>query len=87
LLARRLIIYPYDVGVGDFVKRYLATHAAVNRTFEVDEDVLNEFRLESRLDQAAHQEGSHYLPFRAGRRAPRCRGRRPASPAGYRVDG
>jgi carboxyl-terminal processing protease len=45
LLARRLVIYPYDVGVGDFVKRYLAKYPQVTRTFVVDEDVLNEFRL------------------------------------------
>jgi len=45
LLVRRLIIYPYDVGVGDFVKRYLARHPDVTQDFNADEDVLNEFRL------------------------------------------
>jgi carboxyl-terminal processing protease len=45
LLMRHLIIYPYDVGVGDFVKHYLATHAEVSHQFEVDDSVMNAFRL------------------------------------------
>ncbi len=42
---RKLIIYPFEVGIGDFAKRYLAQHPEVSRDFEVDDAALNEFRL------------------------------------------
>ncbi len=44
-LIRKLIIYPFEVGIGDFAKRYLAQYPEVSRDFEVDDAVLNEFRL------------------------------------------
>ena len=43
-LVRRLILYPFDVGVGDFAKRYLANHPEISRDFEVNDAVLQEFR-------------------------------------------
>ncbi|MFQ5662566.1 MAG: S41 family peptidase [Terriglobia bacterium] len=43
-LVRKLILYPWNVGVGDFAKRYLARHPDISQDFEVDESVLNEFR-------------------------------------------
>jgi carboxyl-terminal processing protease len=43
-LVRKVIIYPFDVGVGDFVKSYLATDPEITRDFEVDAVVLNQFR-------------------------------------------
>ena len=42
---RKLIIYPFEVGIGDFAKRYLAQYPEVSRDFEVDDAVLTEFRL------------------------------------------
>ncbi|MGH9863613.1 MAG: S41 family peptidase [Candidatus Acidiferrales bacterium] len=43
-LLRKMVLYPWEVGVGDFVKRYLATHAEISKDFDVDDAVLNEFR-------------------------------------------
>jgi carboxyl-terminal processing protease len=43
-LGRKLVFYPYDPGVGDFAKRYLARHPEVPRDFEVTAEVLDEFR-------------------------------------------
>jgi carboxyl-terminal processing protease len=43
-LVRKVILYPFDVGVGDFVKKYLANDPAISKDFEVDEAVLNDFR-------------------------------------------
>ncbi|MBI4467302.1 MAG: S41 family peptidase [Acidobacteria bacterium] len=43
-LLQKLIIYPWEVGIGDFAKRYVARHEEVPQNFEVDEAVLDEFR-------------------------------------------
>ena len=43
-LGRKLIFFPYDPGVGDFAKRYLAQHPDVPRDFEATAEVLDEFR-------------------------------------------
>lgn len=44
-LFRRLILYPFEVGVGDFVQRYLAQQGNVAKDFTVDDEVLTQFRL------------------------------------------
>ncbi len=43
-LVRQLIIYPWEVGIGDFAKRYIAEHPDIPDNFRVGEQVLNEFR-------------------------------------------
>ncbi|HEX9764888.1 MAG TPA: hypothetical protein VGA39_06355, partial [Candidatus Acidoferrales bacterium] len=43
-LGRKLIFFPYDPGVGDFAKRYLAQHPDVPRDFEATAEVVDEFR-------------------------------------------
>ena len=52
-LMRRMIIYTFIggvfdftrvIGVGDFTKRYLADNGDISEDFEVDEDVLGQFR-------------------------------------------
>ncbi len=43
-LVRRMILYPFDVGVGDFVKSFLATEPKITEDFEADESVLVQFR-------------------------------------------
>ncbi|MCI0404222.1 MAG: S41 family peptidase, partial [Acidobacteria bacterium] len=43
-LGRKLVFYPYDPGVGDFAKRYLAQHSDVPKDFEVTPEVMDEFR-------------------------------------------
>jgi carboxyl-terminal processing protease len=43
-LVRRLIVYPFEIGVGDFAKRYLARHPQIPPEFTVDDAVLQEFR-------------------------------------------
>ena len=43
-LMRRVIIYPLEIGVGDFAQRYLARNGDVSKDFEVDETVLTAFR-------------------------------------------
>jgi len=43
-LVQKLIIFPWEVGIGDFAKRYLARHPEIPADFQVDDAVLNEFR-------------------------------------------
>ena len=43
-LIRKGVFYPFDPGVGDFAKRYLARHGDVKQDFEVDANVMDEFR-------------------------------------------
>jgi carboxyl-terminal processing protease len=43
-LMRKVVIYPFDVGIGDFAKRYLARHPDISKDFEVNDAVLTEFR-------------------------------------------
>jgi len=43
-IVQKVIIYPYEVGIGDFAKRYVARHPDISRDFTVDDSVLNEFR-------------------------------------------
>lgn len=43
-LVRKLILYPFEVGIGDFAKRYLARHPDIPKGFDVDAAVLDEFR-------------------------------------------
>ncbi|MFQ5696162.1 MAG: S41 family peptidase, partial [Terriglobia bacterium] len=43
-LLRRVILYPSNIGVGDFARRYLARYQDVARDFEVTTNVVDEFR-------------------------------------------
>ncbi|MDA2913701.1 S41 family peptidase [Acidobacteriia bacterium AH_259_A11_L15] len=43
-LVNKVIIYPWEVGIGDFAKRYIANHPNITEDFQLDESVLNEFR-------------------------------------------
>ena len=43
-LLRKIILYRFAVGVGDFTRHYLAQHTDILRDFQVDESVLEEFR-------------------------------------------
>lgn len=43
-LVRRVILFPLEIGVGDFTKRYLAQNGDVTEDFVVDEEVLTKFR-------------------------------------------
>ena len=43
-MLRRVILYPFEAGVGDFSRHYLANNGDVGRDFEADRVVLQEFR-------------------------------------------
>jgi len=44
LLLRRDVLYPFEMGVGGFVRFYLGQKPSITRDFEADDAVLNEFR-------------------------------------------
>lgn len=43
LLLERNVLYPFDVGVGDFTRYYMGTHPTVTRDFTVDDAVWQQF--------------------------------------------
>jgi carboxyl-terminal processing protease len=43
LLLERNVLYPFDVGVGDFTRYFMGTHPTVTRDFKVDDAVWQQF--------------------------------------------
>jgi carboxyl-terminal processing protease len=44
LLLRRSVLFPFEIGVGDFTRYFLGKKPTVSRNFEVDDAVMAEFR-------------------------------------------
>ena len=43
LLLERNVLYPFDVGVGDFTRYFMGTHPTITRDFTVDDAVWQQF--------------------------------------------
>ncbi len=44
LLLRRVVLYPFDVGVGDFTRHFLGEKPTISKDFVADQNVLADFR-------------------------------------------